>query len=264
MSEMHNNTIMEISLDALKFGRFDLLSKAQKSIRQRRNELTLQAYHVDKSLRTYQNRLNPAPPSERVFSQLGDLSRDKHLQRIYLAGAISSNGWRERLIGHQRFLHEEKARSPSTVLKCWGPLGLNFLCVGPFFVSCDHGCGHSGPAAHGLAYFCESPLHAPNPSEELARRNLVHWLNVQRIERARGMFVYIDEGDCFGTLIEIGHAYGRQIPIGLAFGPSILADLKSDMWLADRYATWVYDLPLEKAFIKFFVDLLQWPGMAKR
>src|ERR1700730_9535978 len=67
---------------------------------------------------------------------------------FYLAGKISKNGWRHRLV--PRLSDSPWAESgPITempILKNGIAPGLHYS--GPYFVACDHGCFH-GPNTHG-------------------------------------------------------------------------------------------------------------------
>jgi hypothetical protein len=170
--------------------------------------------------------------------------------RIYLAGKIAKNDWRLRLTDNAKASMEEEAldRFIAIPVKARG-----YLWTGPYAVACDHGCFH-GPSTHGAAanVWC-----SPEPeTNRQARRNLVHSLNAERIERSTGVFAYIDELDCYGTLAEIGHAYGQRIPVGLCYGPRITVHERDHLWFVERYANWVYDAQqIEQAFGEFLGEL---------
>jgi hypothetical protein len=185
--------------------------------------------------------------------ELGDLTRDTHLPSVYLAGKVSQYGWRERLIGQQG-VPADDALHFKTILKCSGLYGLQFLNSGPFACNCDHDSSHA-EGNHGAGLGCSRD----GGSCLRCRRDLVFRLNKARIDRSTGLFAYIDAVDCYGTLSEIGYANAKGIPVGLAYGPHIAPQVRDDLWFVERFAWWVYDRPLEEAFVKFFVDVLQSP-----
>src|SRR5581483_9440880 len=101
--------------------------------------------------------------------------------------------------------------------------------VGPFFLSCDHGCYH-GPSSHGYGY-------GPD-----AQHRLVSGLCLGALHRADLIFAWIDSRDCYGTLVELGYAksMGKRIVIA---GPRYFKDLwfcyalASEPPLIDRHIT---------------------------
>jgi hypothetical protein len=177
---------------------------------------------------------------------------DAHLHRIYLAGKINYEArWRHKLIpDFPRELEADALRS-DLVRKCKSAGGAVFWYTGPYFVCCDHGCTHT-PGMHGAGYDCMSDW----PRNTQSRRNLVHSLNVQRIERSTGLFAFVDELDCYGTISEIGYAAAKGIPVGLAYGPHISVHARAELWFIERFATWFWDaLPVQQAFECFLSEL---------
>jgi hypothetical protein len=179
--------------------------------------------------------------------------RHQNLPRVYLAGKIAKNDWRGRLTGDVKTSMEDEALDGSLVLRVKTPAHHHFFdWTGPFAVACDHGCAH-GPSTHGAGISVCATFGETTKRE---RRDLVHSLNRQRIERSTGLFAYIDETDCFGTLAEIGHAHGKGIPVGICYGPRITVHGRDALWFAEHYASWVYDaMPLEDAFEDFYWQL---------
>jgi hypothetical protein len=177
------------------------------------------------------------------------LGPDARLHRVYLAGKISHTCWRHKVIPNFPRTLEQEALSPYLMQKCKTACGAAFWYTGPYFVSCDHGCAHAG--MHGAGFDCMSDW-----PDQQGRRDRVHRLNAQRLERSTGVFVYLDELDCYGSLAEIGHAYGQRIPIGIAYGPSVTVHGRNELWFVERFATWVYDsLAIEEAFAPFLWSL---------
>ncbi len=141
--------------------------------------------------------------------------------RLYLAGKIGKNDWRHNLIAGLR--EHEWSKGPI--------VAPDYIYVGPFFKSCDHGCNH-GPNSHGAA---ERHLSGESTYSQLdVVRN-----NNEALDSADLVFVYITTGDCYGTLLEIGRATGQLLRprVVIAFAPDILVD---DFWYASVQADKVY------------------------
>jgi hypothetical protein len=139
--------------------------------------------------------------------------------RVYLAGKIAKNDWRHILV-------------PNLRAHIWadGPIHTKaFSYVGPFFVSCDHGCNHS-PGSHGASAPVECGQRQFTREEIIANNNAA-------IESADLVFGYITDTDCYGTLIEIGCALSRGIRVVLAFAPNIPQD---DFWYASMQTAAVH------------------------
>ena len=175
--------------------------------------------------------------------------------RVYLAGKIAKNlPWRHAALGDLLFLDQhrewsdygrgvyetEKALDPDFFMTAHdrsarpfpsvGPL--LFTLVGPFFVSCDHGCSH-GLGMHAVASCNEGMMEL----DVQKTRDRVLKANLARIKGADFVFVHIDETDCFGTLVEIGYARGAGIPVHLHFGDKINAEERdATSWFATTAA----------------------------
>ena len=120
--------------------------------------------------------------------------------KVYLSGKIGKNDWRHSLV-------------PQLRERTWdeGPIETaSFDYVGPFFVSCDHGCGHV-PGEHGMAQGCTELKHT--------RQDVIN-LNMSALAEADLVFAYITADDCFGTLFEIG-AVATEKRVVMAFDPNI-------------------------------------------
>lgn len=138
--------------------------------------------------------------------------------KIYLAGKIAKNDWRESAVKDYR-----GSISDDTMHEHWPVLqdaihGKHDY-VGPFAVCCDHGCYH-GPTDHGYGLDglarCGSP-HGGGPHRDY--RSVRDWLSHEcaaAIERCDMFFVWIDTDDCYGSLVEIGIASALNKPVVLA------------------------------------------------
>jgi hypothetical protein len=157
------------------------------------------------------------------------------IPRVYLAGKIHKGvHWRSELTGG--------GARPLSVLDPKTALDLNYfelidsvaglphyIAIGPFFVSCDHGCAH-GTGLHGSAG-CESFGQDRNEI-----RRAVHTINCQRIIKAHFVFAFINEIDCFGTISEIGFAAGRRVPVHLCLGENLTKAQVDDLWFVRSFA----------------------------
>jgi len=180
--------------------------------------------------------------------------------KVYLAGKIGHNDWRSQVTAGVKANMEDEALNPAIAFAVPYATLNGYAWTGPYAIACDHGCAH-GPSTHGAAITVCATEHYTTLR---ARRDLVHRLNISRLERATGVFAYIDELDCFGTLAEIGHAYGKGIPVGLCYGPRITVHERDNLWFVERYATWIYDgPPLKAAFSGFMWELNNWAYQQK-
>lgn len=141
---------------------------------------------------------------------------------IYLAGKIAKTDWRHEIVPGLR-------NCESTALDK-GVFGEHNY-VGPFFISCDHGCGHdrtenSSECGHGRSLTnCTESQEAPAPGRDRAFIDCQS--NVQNCDL---FFAWIEDLTCFGTLVEIGmaHSWGKKIYLGC---PNKLPD---DLWFSAK------------------------------
>lgn len=159
---------------------------------------------------------------------------ESHLPKVYLAGKIRKHCWRHKLV------YDIRNHSWSD-----GPLDQRlFSCVGPFFVSCDHGCFHN-TNSHGRIAIRGDNL-CPGRSFKAdfdAPHAEVVALCLDAVRKADLVFCYIDSADCFGTLIELGYAIAHGIPFVIAFAPGIASAENNDFWFGCTKALWImYDV----------------------
>ena len=136
---------------------------------------------------------------------------------LYLAGKIGKNDWRHELV-------------PGLRDQAWndGPIKTNsFLYIGPYFVSCDHGCSHT-PGGHGMVQECIEPHYT---------RGDVIRLNMDAIAEADLVVAYITAPDCHGTIFEIGVATAKCKRVVMALAPDID---ENDFWFSSMQCAKVY------------------------
>jgi very-short-patch-repair endonuclease len=146
--------------------------------------------------------------------------------KVYLAGQIGKNCWRHDLVSGLRDALFSPCNESEDTPHEWPVLAKAILgkfdYVGPYFISCDHGCFHA-EGGHGYAeedyggdgghriYFNES-------------RETAHSLCLRSIHSADIVFAWIDSKYAYGTIVELGYAkaLGKQIFIA---SPSYYKDM---------------------------------------
>jgi len=156
--------------------------------------------------------------------------------RIYFAGKVEKGGYREKLFSHGVM---SKGRHDATLL------GHTIDYVGPFAVSCDHGCFH-GATSHGFGLnngrpvrrcnICSAPRNDERPESENYAGDCHEYCGMEddceccgrvgdeefdgesvsapyvvrrclsQIYMSDIVYAWIDSFDCYGTLMEIGFA----------------------------------------------------------
>jgi Nucleoside 2-deoxyribosyltransferase len=147
--------------------------------------------------------------------------------RVYLCGPIAKNCWRHKLVPDLRNAfgsEDERACARHDVVTELPTITAGFVCVGPWFIGCDHGCAH-GQGTHGTegGGCLDEPLGTQDLSD-------VFHANIERIRRADAVFAYIDRTEAYGSAYELGAAaiLGKSIFVG--FPPN--ASWQDDMWFA--------------------------------
>jgi hypothetical protein len=153
---------------------------------------------------------------------------------IYLAGKISKHGWRETIVPEiDRALDDAHDLFDAQFVLEYE----TFIYGGPFFVNCDHGCGH-GPASHGVDAAADNYCGAAFIPGITPRR--VFEVNRRRVANADHVFAFINEVDCYGALIEIGVASELGKHITVVFGPDLSTRDCRDLWMARECDDKVY------------------------
>lgn len=150
--------------------------------------------------------------------------------KIYLAGKISHTDWRHSLVRGLRCADQDAAECEDgfanfsmekSILK-------RHDYVGPFFVGCDHGCGHQ-KSSHG----CHSNGCSTSISSQTGRKKAFQNC-LSNIRNASVVFAWINSLDCYGTLVEIGCAFQLGIPIILCEEESFART--QEIWFAREMA----------------------------
>lgn len=134
--------------------------------------------------------------------------------RIYLAGKIEKNCWRHKIVDGLR-ADSEPPESFGNLILQKSILGRHDYC-GPYFIGCDHGCGH-GDSTHG----CKDNACA---QVSIGKRHVMQNC-LSNLHNSTAMFAWIDSDDCFGTITEIGYARGIGVPVFIGCNNSDLKDL---------------------------------------
>ena len=127
-----------------------------------------------------------------------------HTMTIYLAGKVEKNCWRHKIVKNLRQVETKAGSWP--VLE-GAVFGHDY--VGPYFISCDHGCYH-GAEQHGL----RTSFGTSCTDESYARADIVSSC-LSAIDKADLVFAWIESTDTYGTLFELGYARakGKRIVI---------------------------------------------------
>lgn len=131
---------------------------------------------------------------------------------IYLAGKISPHGWRELIVGDS--LNASDNTSGSYKFQQLIDAGIEDMShghnyCGPFFVECDHACGH-GTQNHGVVFECWG---------DGGNRPLVFETCKKGIKSSDVVFCWVEDDffTAYGSIWELGYAYalGKPIYIGI-------------------------------------------------
>lgn len=149
------------------------------------------------------------------------------MTRIYLAGKIAKNDWRHDLVPMLRWAYNDS--DIDQWQSKWVPTPMyrkDFQYVGPFFISCDHGCSH-GQNTHGVGATCNSTF-----SHDMGLKGYAADQCSRAIQGCDVLFAWL-ENPCtaYGTLVEIGlaAALGKTVVIGSA-------SHHSDLWFVYQHA----------------------------
>lgn len=141
--------------------------------------------------------------------------------RVYLAGKISKNDWRNKLVYQLKgIVPEEWWETVSLPMSHRG-----FEYVGPFFVSCDHGCAH-GSNQHGAKESCFDGDGGGISHADVLGKGFSG-------VRACDLFIAwvgSDFKSAYGTITEIGMASALGKPIVIIREAGLADAAISDAW----------------------------------
>jgi hypothetical protein len=164
--------------------------------------------------------------------------------KIYLAGKISHGDWRAALVsgaldinyapsGMEVFEGEKALALEAWPVRPASILG-RFDYTGPYLVSCDHGCYH-GAATHGMGLIPgEDQAHGWGKGcmGKYAEATQLVSLCLNAIDNSDIVFAWLDGGDAYGTLVELGYAYAEGKRIWLA-----ASEFNQELWFAWEMAS---------------------------
>jgi len=151
-----------------------------------------------------------------------------HRPNIYLAGRIQQNGWRYRLVAGLKDVFNPWQDNYWPMLE--RALFGKYNYTGPYFVECGHDSGHHGsscycePGTHTYGEGCSGVPQADGDSHGGWCKVKVYWECVTAIENAHIVFAWIDDTECYGTLVELGHAMALGKAVFIA-GPQQFPEL---------------------------------------
>ena len=193
----------------------------------------------------------------------------KPVARLYLAGPVSKDGWRDSLFGYRSMSSLNTAVETHRGTLIYG---------GPVALGCDHGCYHR-PGTHASLYLpaeigCEPNTDDPTYEDGPDPRGAVVRRCFHQIRKADAVIVFIERPNCFGTWAELGAACVTGKPTimlinpDLAPGPWIQQDSETnthrwcppvdEWWFVKRMAaTCLYAKPTLPLVADLVFDLLE-------
>jgi len=144
------------------------------------------------------------------------------MKRIYFAGKVDKNGWRDKALGH---------RSMSRGEFCHCNI---FIYAGPFAVGCDHGCFHRNARHGSLEACCTGFIGDEQVGPETMPPHKVVERCLDQVKSSDLVVAYVDRDDCPGTMLELGFAIALKKPILLFHENPVAVDLDSMSYPAAR------------------------------
>ena len=166
------------------------------------------------------------------------MTNNERPMKIYLAGRISQgNNWRHEIVGNLReacWHGCSEDDPPQWPLVLPGAVIGGHDYVGPFPVGCDHGCfhteqGHANLNPDGLYDKKSHYINTKDPKVKSIRQSVVKQC-LNAIDRCDLMFAWIQDSNCYGTLVEIGYAIGKGKAVIVATNDDRL--LYGELWFA--------------------------------
>ena len=170
----------------------------------------------------------------------------------YAAGRIERDRNRFGLVECSLLGSEQEAWSATPKVVKETVEGVVFAYSGPWTVGCDHGCAHVagdpnpwansemaasyGTGTHGAAdNDCSSDTGTGDAGSIVFERSM------SGIAKADAVFVWLEDAECYGTLLEIGYAFAMKKPIYLAYAPNVSPN--GEMWFAFKAASKIIQSP---------------------
>lgn len=144
--------------------------------------------------------------------------------------------------------------------------GCRYQYVGPYSISCDHRCGHQpytgqgtnpdsdtrGTGSHGAAVNGCTQSISNWSMQDVYRRSL------DGIGLADYVFVWLEDQEAYGSLVEIGYAHALGKPILMTHAPHI--NPKGELWFAFESATAVKCFESAPEAYGWFLQLVGQPA----
>lgn len=168
---------------------------------------------------------------------------DKKHKKVYLAGKITPNGWRQSIFDMRNNFGDYEYSNREAMVNTEFKYNENIKITGPWFLSCDHSCYH-GERNHGVGIHsnCSGGV-GPFTGKEVTE------ICRYQIGAADILFAYINDDTCYGTLAEIGYAKGKGKKIVTIFDCEAR---KKNMWFISKLSDfstsieteWINDVEL--------------------
>lgn len=159
--------------------------------------------------------------------------------KIYLAGKITNNWWRNQILGGVTRTNGIDVgyywEDISKYIDSEYDAGFCII-TGPHSLGCDHrGCFHSKQDA----------MHTATPTNHsrtcamgsIVTKDDVKYACCHQIDKSDMVFAYIDGLDCYGTLAEIGYAYGKGKFICILYKDKTI---KKELWFVSQMGNITY------------------------
>jgi hypothetical protein len=169
------------------------------------------------------------------------------VKSFYLAGKITGTTWRESIVpgwseeNHSwaygsAFLDYEYDKTWATVPNACSVLGAGMHFTGPWWKdteSCGHSTSDSSSFPHGYGSQVNNlGLHLQDVTARQLRTEVLSAVK-SAIARSDMLFAWIDSGDCYGTIYEIGYAKALGKPVAVGISEDLCSTpVADDLWLS--------------------------------
>lgn len=196
---------------------------------------------------------------------------------LYLAGKVrhGEDDWRAKLSAGNRNgprndnfnwleLSKRSARDVIRHVPVQELRAPGFVACGPYIVGRGwaNGSVPDGERAAAPASLPVTPATIGAAARDAARRVLLD-INTLLLEKADAIFVWLDAGDAYGTIAEMGQAYCRK-PIFLAFSSGLSDQQTNELWYSTHMADAVVRTDCAEEGFALFVEWWKLLGSAER